>query len=339
MDYKQLYQRLHEEILARENISAANAEKFIDDFIKKLKSENWQLSDDTRADLSLYFDSLKAQVAASITAANTLVLGSAMAAPEILRLTELAFSRRWQDGKTLSDRLWVLNDRLEKGLKETLQAGIAQGQSANSIIYDIQRSFERDGRAKFLENYVDSEDWAADLFASGRQTIKNPKMRKQWEKTVAETRKVIQKLKRSGTRNAAERAFSQMLKAVEEGNAELLSDALKWWGYDKQLYYIKRIVRTEMANAAHNAVIDSTFDDDLIIGYQWRLSGSHPADSVCICAKYADIEMGLGRGVWAKDKVPRIKPHPHCMCLIVPRTTKVKAKGGQNYEDLPKAKT
>jgi hypothetical protein len=58
----------------------------------------------------------------------------------------------------------------------------------------------------------------------------------------------------------------------------------------------------------HNAVIDSTHDDSTIIGYQWRLSGSHKIFD--ICDYYANIDMGLGKGVWTKDAVPRHKAHP-----------------------------
>jgi len=334
IDYNNLYQKLYEEIIKQEDILSSNADFFITEFIKKLKAEGWQLTDSLQSDLNDYFNALRTQVGASITAANSLVLGG-MASQEVQKLTELAFTRRWQDGKTLSDRLWVLNQDMEKGLKDALQAGIAQGDSANSTIYSMQRALERDGRAKFLEQYVTNEDWAVDLMATGKQVIKNPAMRQKWLKTVAETQKYIQTLKDNGTRSAAERAFSQMTKAVETGNAELLSDALKWWGYDKQLYYLKRIARTEMATAAHNAVIDSTIDDVLIIGYQWRLSGSHPVYD--ICNVYAEVDMGLGKGVFTKETVPRSKAHPHCMCLLVPRVTKVKQGGKYSLEEWQKA--
>jgi hypothetical protein len=87
-----------------------------------------------------------------------------------------------------------------------------------------------------------------------------------------------------------------------------------------------------MATAAHRAVISSTESDDSIIGYQWRLSASHPATD--ICDYYANIEMGLGKGVWTKEAVPHHKAHPHCMCLLIPRVTPIAQKGSKNYAEF-----
>jgi hypothetical protein len=171
------------------------------------------------------------------------------------------------------------------------------------------------------------EGWEADLADSALTLIHDPTARSQWVRTVADIRDHISHLAETGTRSAAERVLAQIVTAVKTGNKGLVADALNWWIYDQQLYNLKRIVRTEMANAGHLAIIESTFDDDTIIGYQWRLSGSHPAFD--ICDDYANVDMGLGRGVFAKDKVPRAKAHPHCMCLLVPRVTENKRENGK----------
>jgi hypothetical protein len=76
-------------------------------------------------------------------------------------------------------------------------------------------------------------------------------------------------------------------------------------------------------------VIDDTHNNPGIIGYQWRLSASHPRPD--ICDFYANIEMGLGKGVWTKESVPHHKAHPHCMCLLIPRATAIPYKGAQDY--------
>jgi hypothetical protein len=334
-DYPALYQRLYQEVIKAEKTLDASADAFMTDFIKTLQAEGWEINDKAQAKLDKYFAAIKTNIATGITTANSLVLGGSMASQEVLKLTEAAFSRTWQDGKTLSDRLWVLNQDMQQGLKKVLKDGVAQGKSANALIYEMQRSFERDGREKFVEQYVTREDWTSDLFKSGQNVIKNPAMRKDWERTVSETKQLIEKLQKTGTRTAAEQTFKQMLKAVETGNEALLSSALKWWGYDKQLYYLKRIARTEMANAAHNAVIDSTIENPVIIGYQWRLSGTHPVYD--ICDMYANVDMGLGKGVFTKEKVPRAKAHPHCMCTITPRVTQIKTAGNVSFEELTKA--
>lgn len=333
-DYVELYKRLYQEVINSEEKLDANAKAFMDGFVKTLQAEGWELNDTAQAKLDKYFAAIKTTIASGITESNGLFLGS-MASQDVLKLTEAAFTRTFKNGKNLSDSLWAFNENMKKDISDALKAGIAQGKSSSSLIYSMQRSFERGGREKFIENYVTREDWAVDLFASGKNVIKNPAMRKQWENTVAETKKIIEKLQVTGTRTAAEQAFKQMLKAVETGNSALLSDALKWWGYDKQLYYLKRIARTEMATAAHNAVIDSTIDNPVIIGYQWRLSGTHPVYD--ICDMYANVDMGYGKGVFTKEKVPRSKAHPHCMCTITPRVTQIKTAGKYSFEELTKA--
>ena len=39
-----------------------------------------------------------------------------------------------------------------------------------------------------------------------------------------------------------------------------------------------------------------------------------------MCDVYASVDYGLGRGVWPKEKVPKRKPHPHCLCYLIPIT-------------------
>ena len=101
------------------------------------------------------------------------------------------------------------------------------------------------------------------------------------------------------------------------GKDELIDKAVKYWLYDRQKYFLKRIVRTEAATAFHVSQIQATENDPYLLGYQWRLSSAHPR--VDICDEWARVDQGLGAGVWSKDRVPRGKAHPHCMCYLLPR--------------------
>ena len=333
-DYVELYKRLYQEILKSEKSLDADVLAFIDDFVKTLKAEGWELNDKAQGKLADYITVIKNNIATGIATASSIMIGKSMASATVLKLTEQAFTKSWQDGQTLSDRLWKLNQNAEQGIKNALQAGIAQGEAGSKTVYAIQRAWERESGKRFIENYVYRDDWALEFSKSAKAIINTPKAHLQWSRTLAEVKAHIEKLSKTGTRIAAERLFSQMTQAVKEGNVKLIEDSLKWWGYDKQLYYINRIVRTEMANAAHTAVIDSTIENDVIIGYQWRLSGTHDSKSGCVCSQYANVEMGLGKGVFTKAKVPRSKPHPHCMCLLVPRATKIKTAGQFSFEQI-----
>ena len=332
-DYEQLYKRLWQEVQKHEGELGASSQAFLIKFVKQLQAKGWELSTESIQQLNDYLTGVHTLIKAGITTAISVTTGHAMQSPVVLIAMEQAFNQRWPDGLNLSQRLWNFDRNTRVGIEGVLRAGIAQSESANTLIYDMQRAIERSNAGtKFtiLSRY-NSDDWAAELYSTAKNVIHNPKDRALWQKAINDVREHINKLSTTGTRNAAEQLFKQITEAVNTGNAQLLDSSLNWWVYDKQLYQLKRIVRTEMANAAHQAVINTTIDDVTVIGYQWRLSGSHPAGSSCVCSQYANVEMGLGKGVWTKDKVPRLKPHPHCMCLIVPRATAVKVKGINDY--------
>ncbi len=335
MDYDKLYQRLWREIAANDTVLKADMQAFIRSFLLRLRSEGWRLSGDAEAVLKAYLNDVETGLKASIEravaiGANLPLTAATLQSAAILAAAEAAFNTRWPDGLTLSKRLWRWQTETRDGIERELKAGIRQGQSVNKTLYAMQRAIERthgDQRFKIVEQHVD--DWVKDLHQSALALIHDPQAKQQWLDTMEAIREHIDTLKYSGSRHAAERVFSQIQAAVEDGREALLDSAVKWWTYDKQLFHLKRIARTEMATAMHNAVIDDSIDNPDIIGYQWRLSASHPVAD--ICDYYANIEMGLGKGVFSKAAVPRHKAHPHCMCLLIPRTTPIAETGSKNY--------
>jgi hypothetical protein len=213
-----------------------------------------------------------------------------------------------------------------------LQQGIRAGRAVDSIALDMQKAIETAAggqRFKIVSEHID--DWVTELHESALTLIHDPAARRQWNDAIEQAQEIIDGLKTTGSRTAAEQVLKEMKRAVEKGKEELLDKAVKWWTYDKQLYNLKRISRTEMGQAMHSGVINGTLHDETIIGYQWRLSASHPITD--ICDYYANVEMGLGRGVFTKDAVPRHKAHPHCMCLIIPRVSPISRPGSKNYAD------
>lgn len=334
-DYVELWRRVAAEIVRQDGRLGESAAAFVAQVVNALRASGWRIDDDAERIVADYLGQQRAAMRESI--ARALVVASDarldLTSREVARMTEEAFNRRWPDGLTLSRRLWNWNRETRKGLTEVLRQAIAQGKSANDTIYSMQRRIERAAsgeKFRIVERY--REDWVTELWESAQTVIHNPKAQKQWQKTMQDVRAHIDQLQESGTRSAAQRVFSQMRQAVNKGNGDLASEAVNWWIYDKQLFHLKRIARTEMATASHRAVIDGTLENPAIIGYQWRLSGTHPhAD---ICDYYANIEMGLGRGVWTKEAVPRSKAHPHCMCLLIPRVTRIQFAGSNNYADF-----
>ena len=335
-DYPELYKRLAQEILKRDGRITADTGAFIKQFLTQLQSEGWQLSGDAETALNSHLSGInnviKEAIGSAVAVASGLPLtAESLQSETVLKLAEQAFVESWPDGLTLSDRIWRWQKETRTGVQQQLQAGIRQGKATGAVIYDMQRAIERGGdRFKIVSQHTD--DWVKELHESAVALIHDPEARAAWKVVVGEAEERISMLKTTGSRSAAERVLDQIKQAVAKGSEDLVDKAVKWWVYDKQLYNLKRIARTEMATAAHRAVIASVEGDESIIGFQWRLSASHPVAD--ICDYYANIEMGLGKGVWTKEAVPHHKAHPHCMCLIIPRVTPIKQSGSKNYAEF-----
>lgn len=335
-DYPDLYKRLAQEILKHEGKIAGDAQAFVTQLAAQLQASGQQVTPEIQAELTSYLTAMQAAINTGIVNAATIAAATMpvnLQSATVAKLAEQAYSEQWPDGLKLSDRLWNWQGNVKAGLTKTLQSGIKQGAGVNKIVYDMQRTIERANagqRFKIIENHQD--DWVKELHKSATELIHDPSAKAAWEATVADVEERIMGLKENGSKAAAERVFSQIRLAVTKGNELLADKAVKWWLYDKQLYHLKRIARTEMATAMHRAVIASVEGDDSIIGFQWRLSGSHPVYD--ICDVYANVEMGLGKGVFTKETVPRHKAHPHCMCLLIPRVTQISTKGRFSHEQL-----
>lgn len=330
-EYAALHRRLWQLVAEYDEILSTGSAELAERLIERLRQDGWGIGPETAAALNAYFEEVEQTLRDGIRSATRLGSPTAMRDALVARLTEEAFVRRWDDGKNLSTRLWDFRQGTTAGLGRVLADGARTGRSIGALVYDLQREIEAVG-STFEIRHTNFDDWAMELADAAKAVIKNPKAADHWRRTVNQVRHHLDELADSGTRHAAETAFKRILQAVEAGQTEILSDAVYWWQYDKQLYLLKRIARTEMATAQHRAVIVSTEEDPDVIGYHWRLSSSHPEPD--ICDYYAGIEMGLGRGVWPKDQVPRHKAHPHCMCLLVPRVTPVKDKGALTYAEF-----
>jgi len=349
-DYNALYRQLWQAILQADgqigNDMTAFVQRFLDvlhqsrqgvvnpsvpatdAYVRKALSD-LALDPELEKELTAYLDEATKQLKSLITA--SVALGAAgMGSEAVKKQVAQAYSRRWPDGLRLSDRVWHYQEQVRTGLTDVLKNSIRQQYASSKIIYQMQRLVERTpGHRRFELVGSHGAQWVEKLANVAKGTIHTPEAQVLWQNTQADVEDYIQKLAKTGTRHASTQLLNQVRKAVAKGQAGLVDKAVKWWLYDKQLYHFKRIARTEMATAAHRAVIASTKEDSDIIGYQWRLSSSHPKPD--ICDYYANIEMGLGKGVWSKDSVPEHKAHPHCQCLLLPRVSQIKQKGSQDY--------
>lgn len=241
------------------------------------------------------------------------------------RMSE-AYSRRWPDGLTLSRRIWAWQELTRRGVSDRLAEGVRVGRAVNGILYDLQRAIEASVGERFARVTIDPQDWADRLRDAARLSIHSRGAADAWSQAVNEALAHIDGLRVGGTRRQAEATLTAIREAVRSGRLDLVDRALDWWLYDRQLYNLRRVVRTEMATAHHRAVITSSLEDADVLGYRWRLSSSHPEWD--ICDVYAGIELGFGKGVFPKDQVPAGKAHPHCMCSLTPTTRRRQATEG-----------
>jgi len=334
MDWENLYkvflQYLQEHLEALEK----DTQEFVKEFIKYLEENGYQIT----PEMEKMIDEFAKSQAETVMSSINQIISSVAAAAEISQKTKSlpiddfikkvakeVFEEKYADGFNLSERIWNWEDELKDGLKKVVSDGIRRGIGVKKLVYDMQYKIERLTRQKFKDVLAEeTPKWLKELEDAARGYIKNPEMKEEWEKTIKKVEKYINQLSRQGTYTASRTVFNKIYEAVEKGNEKLINKAVKWWTYDKQLYRLKVISQTENARAYHLAQIKATEDDPYIVGYQWRLSSSHPRPD--ICDVYANIDYGLGKGVWPKDKVPRQKAHPLCLCYILPIT---KRKGMQ----------
>ena len=302
IDWDAVYQALWREVLAVEGQLSEDAAAFASEFAGKLRAQGWALDADAEKQLTTYIDaaagSIRGSIAKAVTPVADVAVGKAMRSEFVARMTQEAYAHRWPDGLTLSERVWDWKKKTSQGVTDVLSQGIRAGKSATSLVYDMQRSIERTMGSRFAmaARPADIEGWESTLSLIAR--------------TVAPLHhdpEIAAKW-----RKTMDQARQQIAGLSDRG--------------------LKRIARTEMACAHHRAVIDGTQDAEYVIGYHWRLSASHPEAD--ICDYYADVDFGLGAGVWPKDRVPQEKAHPRCMCPLVPLVTPREQRGSTSYGDF-----
>ena len=337
-DWEALRKQFLNELLEHESLLDTDVTSFADDFTARLKKEGYTLTPELEKRLTDYSESCGKTLQQSIEQAGKLVVNTvkpsarkSMRDALVKEIADSVVNRRHPDGLNVSDRVWWIDKQMKKDLKEALTRARAANKSTSSIVYEMQRAIEAK-HGKFAQVTDALPQWLDDLQEAGRKVMRTPELRRQWNRLLRELDVHADELAKAGTRAATKNLVKKLRQAVLEGSEELISKSVHWYCYDRQLYYHKRVLRTETANAHHEARILSTEQDDDIIGYHWRLSRSHPKPD--ICDWYANCEHGMGRGIWPKDKVPRSVAHPHCMCILVPVIGKSKEQGvGESFAD------
>lgn len=255
-------------------------------------------------------DMMKATLQAELV--NTFMAGYGDNVPYSAKSISEAMSESWtSDDLTLSKRLYRRSSTIRNEVADTIKQALKTNKTVKGLAKSIFDGYGKGGIIpeasipKFLNKL-------SDINISGEST---PEAKR---KERALLRSVKGKIARLDT-PYVRAAYNEVAAAVEDGNEIRLQKAIYNATQEKARYHAERIARTENARAYADGQMNRFLDDEDIVAFQWKLSSRHPRYDICDFYANADL-YGLGKGVYPKDKFPRLPAHPHCMCHIKPMT-------------------
>ena len=255
-------------------------------------------------------DMMKATLQAELV--NTFMAGYGDNVPYSAKSISQAMSESWaSDDLTLSKRLYRRSSTIRNEVADTIKQALKTNKTVKGLAKSIFDGYGKGGIIpeasipKFLSKL-------SDINISGELT---PEAKRKERELLRSVKGKIARLDTPYVRAA----YNEVAAAVEDGNEIRLQKAIYSATQEKARYHAERIARTENARAYADGQMNRFLDDDDIVAFQWKLSSRHPRYDICDFYANADL-YGLGKGVYPKDKFPRLPAHPHCMCHIKPMT-------------------
>ena len=255
-------------------------------------------------------DMMKATLQAELV--NTFIAGYGDNVPYSAKSISQAMSESWaSDDLTLSKRLYRRSSTIRNEVADTIKQALKTNKTVKGLAKSIFDGYGKGGIIpeasipKFLSKL-------SNINISGEAT---PEAKRKERELLRSVKGKIARLDTPYVRAA----YNEVAAAVEDGNEVRLQKAIYSATQEKARYHAERIARTENARAYADGQMNRFLDDDDIVAFQWKLSSRHPRYDICDFYANADL-YGLGKGVYPKDKFPRLPAHPHCMCHIKPLT-------------------
>ena len=255
-------------------------------------------------------DMMKATLQAELV--NTFMAGYGDNVPYSAKSISQAMSESWaSDDLTLSKRLYRRSSTIRNEVADTIKQALKTNKTVKGLAKSIFDGYGKGGIIpeasipKFLSKL-------SDINISGELT---PEAKRKERELLRSVKGKIARLDTPYVRAA----YNEVAAAVEDGNEVRLQKAIYSATQEKARYHAERIARTENARAYADGQMNRFLDDDDIVAFQWKLSSRHPRYDICDFYANADL-YGLGKGVYPKDKFPRLPAHPHCICHIKPMT-------------------
>ncbi len=343
MDWSELRREFLTRLTQADKALDRSVSDFAQETLSEIKAQGYELTQDLEDRLEKFAQDQEAPLKTLMAEVTLPVIQAQSGLKKKARdklvdqLVEEVFETEYPDGLKISDRVWNTNKRIKKGLKDTLKKAASSDKATGNVIMEMQTVIEKEAGKEFALHFTDRlPGWLEVLDGQARELMYDPQGWGSWRDTKAEVERLVANLAETGTKRGAQQYLKDIEKALQAGRLELVDKALNNYLYDKQLYALRRIQRTETSNAYQLAQIRATEEDPEIIGYQWLLSSTHPQPD--ICDWYASVDHGLGKGVWPKKKVPHRKAHPQCLCDLLPTINPEKEEGYKSLDEFLKAR-
>lgn len=132
--------------------------------------------------------------------------------------------------------------------------------------------------------------------------------------TTSNKKRALQKARKMLKMGASK---EEVIKMLMEERKKVMEKAMRIAIEEKTRYYAERIARTEAARAYYEGLLASTMNDPDVFGFKWVLSTAHVhKEHDCNCYTFSKIDIGWGKGIFPKEKVPYLPAHPNCMCHL-----------------------
>ena len=219
--------------------------------------------------------------------------------------------RSWTgDGVKLSDRLHGVDGRIKSDILTTVSASMRNYDTVKVMAKNLYDGYHS-GKAVISQ---------AQLPEYMRKLRTMMLLAFQGDQRAVNESKIMEKIAAMNIKNLKtpllKAAYSEVLAACNSQDTKVLEKALWVAAQEKSRYYAERIARTESSRAYYDGFMAKIAKDELVIGVMWLLNSSHPKFDICDMYAKADM-FNMGKGIYPKNKVPKIPVHPHCLCHLL----------------------
>ena len=227
------------------------------------------------------------------------------------------------DGMKLSERLHGSSLRMRQAIIDTINASFQKQKSVKQIAMELFDGYNRGKkviREQELPIYLVRLQEAARKVCAG-----DTGMLREFNDALKVAKKELEQFTARNLAGASNQMIAAQYKkfteaatrAVETMNEKAMEKAAWVAVQEKSRAQDEVIARTESARAWFDGFVAKYNDDPMVAGYKWTLSSRHhlvPFDQCDVCA---NANVGYGKGIYPKNRVPSIPRHPHCLCHLV----------------------